>query len=283
MSHKSAVPENELYEKADVIGIDLNPTEKARVALVLDIVHESGPRSVLDVGCGDGRITNAINAPVVIGTDFSRTAMEMVERGKVVSTLPHLPFDSGSFDMVLCTEVIEHLDQETYVATVQELKRVASRHILITAPLGEVLAASNTKCTHCGRVYQMYHHKRSFRRIELARLDRMMAGFKLVRDLQVGMTVDYTPSIICRLDQTVCDGFLFWDGCVCPGCGRRNAPPPIGRGPETRKQRLRRRVLVKPARFLIRKGIINPVRWFYKRFRPYRHKWHFVRLYQRAE
>ena len=44
-----------------------------------------------------------------------------------------LPFPANSFDLVVCSEVLEHLDDVRQA--VSELTRVSARHVLISVPL----------------------------------------------------------------------------------------------------------------------------------------------------
>ncbi len=95
---------------------------------------------VLDVGCGTGRHTCAVSRcckNMVIGTDIDFNALKEtrrrlvwerklgVQRGSwalVVSDVGKLPFKDEYFDLVICSEVMEHIvDQETAIS---ELVRV---------------------------------------------------------------------------------------------------------------------------------------------------------------
>jgi 2-polyprenyl-3-methyl-5-hydroxy-6-metoxy-1,4-benzoquinol methylase len=76
--------------------------------------------ALLDAGCGDGRylaaVARARGAARVVGTDISerildtaRTAAAPFEPELVRANLESLPFADGQFDVVLCSQVIEHL------------------------------------------------------------------------------------------------------------------------------------------------------------------------------
>jgi SAM-dependent methyltransferase len=88
----------------------------------------------LDAGCGDGRHLAALARSGdwprrVIGTDISariletaRVAVHPLEPELVQANIEALPFEDGAFDLVLCTQVIEHLLDPA--AGVRELARV---------------------------------------------------------------------------------------------------------------------------------------------------------------
>jgi len=67
----------------------------------------------LDVGCGDGVIGRALDAPLVVGFDISpacaRLARERGIRACVADATANLPFGDGVFDTVYCADVLHHL------------------------------------------------------------------------------------------------------------------------------------------------------------------------------
>jgi SAM-dependent methyltransferase len=93
---------------------------------------------VLDLGAGDGRLSEALDAGQLTLADVSAVALararERVPGARVVELEPDaaLPLEDSSFDLVLCAETIEH------VRDVQLLLSEARR---VLAP-GGVLAVS---------------------------------------------------------------------------------------------------------------------------------------------
>jgi SAM-dependent methyltransferase len=87
-------------------------------------------KRVLDVGCGHKPYFPFFaGASEYVGVDMAGNP-----DADVVGTVESLPLADGSFDIVLCTQVLEHVDDPA--AAVRELHRV-------TAPGGRVLASTH--------------------------------------------------------------------------------------------------------------------------------------------
>lgn len=101
-----------------------DPALDRKFQRVCELVAEQLPcERYLDAGCGDGRYLGALaGLPArprrIEATDISGRILEVacaaaadagVEVEPVRANLEALPFPDGSFDVVLCTQVIEHL------------------------------------------------------------------------------------------------------------------------------------------------------------------------------
>lgn len=105
------------------------------------VVAPLNPLRILDAGCGEGftllKLYELKVGKELAGIDYSRvaigTAREMFPYLNVkVGDIYKLPFKENSFDLVICTEVFEHL--ENPVGALKEIERVASKYALITVP-----------------------------------------------------------------------------------------------------------------------------------------------------
>jgi SAM-dependent methyltransferase len=99
------------------------------------------PGSVLDAGCGEGHVTGwiaeAFPAAQVAGVDGRDDALASLRARcpgveAAVGDVYSLPFPDGAFDVVVCTEVMEHLEEPE--RGLAELARVASRALVLTVP-----------------------------------------------------------------------------------------------------------------------------------------------------
>ncbi|MDQ4080356.1 MAG: class I SAM-dependent methyltransferase, partial [Gemmatimonadota bacterium] len=88
---------------------------------------------LLDAGCGAGgflrwaRTTGAFDE--VAGVDVASAAIDLARRRVPeadlrVAALAELPFEPGSFDVVVTNDVLQHIPLDDVSASVRELRRV---------------------------------------------------------------------------------------------------------------------------------------------------------------
>lgn len=129
----------------------------------------------LDYGSGLGYLLEHLLAQGLecSGAEFSQEAVALVNekfkahprwRGaRLVSGFP-LPFDEAEFDVVTCTETLEHLSDELLAGVVSEMRRIVRPGglVLFTTPHAEDLEQSMTYCPFCDAEYHRVQHVRSF-------------------------------------------------------------------------------------------------------------------------
>jgi SAM-dependent methyltransferase len=112
-----------------------------------DFVRSLGAAdSVLDLGCGDGRLTERIGARELTGADVSAVALERARRRlrevRLVELDPDapLPFEDGEFDLVVCAETIEHVrDVQLFLSEIRRVLRPGGT-LALTTPVRPSLA-----------------------------------------------------------------------------------------------------------------------------------------------
>jgi methionine biosynthesis protein MetW len=114
--------------------------ETVRIGIMLNLIGTG--KQVLDVGCYDGQISALIKdrGNAVYGVDISESAVEMaMQRGiiaKVGDLDRGLPFPSDSFDVVLASEVVEHvLDVDLLMEEANRVLRRTGSAVLTTPNL----------------------------------------------------------------------------------------------------------------------------------------------------
>jgi ubiquinone/menaquinone biosynthesis C-methylase UbiE len=125
-----------------------------------------GTGAALDLGCGDGRLTAALDARELTAADVSPVALERARRrlpgARLVELEPDeaLPLEDNSFDLVLCAETIEH---------VRDVQLFLSEARRVLRPGGEL--ALTTPAARLGRPEDpLSPHLRRFTRASLARV-----------------------------------------------------------------------------------------------------------------
>jgi SAM-dependent methyltransferase len=90
-----------------------------------------------------------------------------------------IPFADGFFDVVVVSEVLEHLSDEILQKTLSEIHRVLSSggQIIGTVPARENLTDQLTVCPHCGENFHRWGHKQSF---DQYRMSNLLSQFFLV-------------------------------------------------------------------------------------------------------
>ncbi|MDY7010747.1 MAG: class I SAM-dependent methyltransferase [Planctomycetota bacterium] len=207
---------NDYYNQEGLFGRGPEPYQVQVLADVLDLLPED-IESVLDVGCGDGYITDALPEHLrVVGLDISEEALRHVKRPTRIGSITGIPFADGFFDLVMANDIIEHLPDGDYAGALDELSRVSSKYVLITAPHREHLAAQQARCAECGCVYHLNRHHRSFD--EWSFLDLFGGSLRPVEIRYSGDLIlsPPDPTIPIKHEQGF---FRTWEKGVCPDCG----------------------------------------------------------------
>ncbi len=97
--------------------------------------------TLLDIGCGEGALLSHLHAclggKTVLGVDLDMHELRMAKANVPFATVVRgtvyaIPFADRSADLVLCSEVLEHLAMPT--VALSELCRVAKSYCVLTVP-----------------------------------------------------------------------------------------------------------------------------------------------------
>jgi len=108
-----------------------------------ELWNQAAPRSVLDVGCGEGVLTHEwaqrLGERPIVGIDLDdpklRAEWEQRTRPNLsyrVEEATQLSFADDEFDVATAIEVLEHVPDPD--ATVAEMARVAERFVIVSVP-----------------------------------------------------------------------------------------------------------------------------------------------------
>lgn len=99
--------------------------------------------TILDVGCGMGHVVRNLlkRGYEVKGVDISQDAIKFfmpdLSKEKIVinAGVEKLPFGSNSFDLVFCSDVMEHIPIFDVADSIKELTRVTKKYLVLTINL----------------------------------------------------------------------------------------------------------------------------------------------------
>jgi SAM-dependent methyltransferase len=125
---------------------------------VIDGLGLPSPARVLDAGCGSGRnMVELASRGTVTGVELSDASVRVARErhvGEVVAgSVLSMPFASDSFDLAVCLDVIEHLDDDA--GALSELRRVVAPDgaLLVTVPAYQWLWSGHDEVNHHHRRY----------------------------------------------------------------------------------------------------------------------------------
>jgi SAM-dependent methyltransferase len=130
------------YEADTLRAEDHHWWYRGRRRIVIETVESlvpERPQRILDAGCGSGRnMVELARFGPVTGTDVSERALELASARGVgtvmMAPLERLPFEAGTFDVITCLDVVEHIRDD--VGALRELRRVVASdgRLLVTVP-----------------------------------------------------------------------------------------------------------------------------------------------------
>ena len=120
--------------------------------------------------------------------------------------------------MVLSSEVLEHLDDETLLFAIKEILRVANKYILITVPFNETLPSQWVKCSKCGQIFHAWGHVRRF---NLEILKKLFCDALLIEKRYLGPKETRLPCLLYLIAKKVGSAWGTNTGNItlCPECG----------------------------------------------------------------
>lgn len=193
-----------IFETADMILQDL---------ILQDVA------SVLEVGCGDGRVSKIVcDTFNLTGIDIDNVRIKAFPGKKIIADISNLPMKNNKFDLVFSSEVLEHLDDEVLLSAISEISRVAKKYILITVPFEETLPAQWIKCSKCGHIFHAWGHVRRF---NLGMLKKLFSDAPLIEKKYLSPKESRLPSLLYVIAKKVGNAWGTNTGnhTLCPECG----------------------------------------------------------------
>lgn len=137
--------------------------EEERIAHLLQVIPK-GYSTVLDAGARYGYISERI-APYfdsVTALDLDAPKIEHPKITCVQGDITQLSYPDQFFDVVLCSEVLEHIPTHLLEKSCSELSRTAKHYVIIGVPYKQDTRVGRTTCTQCGKVNPPWGHVNVF-------------------------------------------------------------------------------------------------------------------------
>jgi SAM-dependent methyltransferase len=214
---KATSEQQRIWEYFQNEGVDSFAQSRGRLEFLVRRLRP-GVRA-LNIGVGNGALEKmAAGKGVDIWClDPSERAIENLRRdlrlGEKAQTgfCQAMPFPDGHFDVVVMSEVLEHLDDDVLDATLAEVKRVLrpEGRFIGTVPASEKLDDSVVVCPHCGIRFHRWGHKRSF---SVDSLTVILKQYFLVDSACEQFFIDWEAVSLWRKLQGLIKKFLSWRG-----------------------------------------------------------------------
>jgi SAM-dependent methyltransferase len=156
--------------------------------------------SVLDVGCGLSLKSKYIPAQIRVGVDIYPEYFKHIE-----SDVPYVVvkgdarnllaiFEPKSFDVVIATDIIEHLNKYEALAMIAQCEQIARKAVVLETPLGFIPQDMDIT-GHGGDEYQTHRSGWVGRDLEAMGYHVQYRDY-LMQDVQRHSTEDVLPEIV---------------------------------------------------------------------------------------
>lgn len=192
-----------------------------RKAQLFAALIPAGCRTVLDAGGGTGWATIGIREKCdVVTLDNCPESLSHAPGATILANVEALPCADRSFDLVMSSQVLEHLPGDVLDRTCSEMMRVAKNYLLVSVPYREALETRHVRCGFCQQVFHPDYHRRSFTEKGLATLfpQWLVAEWHVFGALSWGSGVtDFwrRPRALTR------DLPFATEHAICPECGKQ--------------------------------------------------------------
>ena len=151
-----------------VIPENTRRIEELRYRMLISKVRK-GSKKVLDMGCGNGELISMLaeKGYKCVALDLSKNRLAKFKNrakklgvAQIQGDATNIPLQYSSIDVIMCSEVLEHL--KDYEKVFKQMNRILKPHgrIVVSVPYKEELM--DLVCPHCGKRFVPHGHLHSF-------------------------------------------------------------------------------------------------------------------------
>jgi len=129
----------------DLLRAEIDPAFALRARFIFEEVEKTKPKKVLDAGCGRGFYVNSLSyydfIKEIHGIDLNSTYLAIAKNNIIgnkriflkQSSIYTLPYPDNYFDFIICSEVIEHVDDKKAISEIYRVLKKGGK-LIITVP-----------------------------------------------------------------------------------------------------------------------------------------------------
>jgi hypothetical protein len=204
-----------------------SPSERKRASDILDLMPTQGRRA-LDVGANEGYFSMlmADRFESVTALDVKKLDIDHPRVTCVLGSAAEMQFADGTFDFVLCSEVLEHVPPPVLNKVCQEIQRVCNSRILVGVPYRQDIRVGRTTCSSCGERRPPFGHVNTF---DEHRIQKLFDKFNIETVSFIGSARSRTNWLSAALMDFAGNPYGDYRGAICSRCGNpKKSPPPMG-------------------------------------------------------
>jgi len=215
---------NKLYDEGP--GNCLSPHRSQLHRKILDLIPDK-INNILDAGCGGGELMYYLSKKIdceIEGVDSSKIGVRNVVKNYSlkanVGDLKNLNmFEDKSFDLIICSEVTEHIQDDDLIKVLNEFMRISRKHIIITNPYKENLRFYQIECKNC---YTKYHPAGHIQSVDEKFISKFLKKFNTNYKFYFSGEKNWQSTFFSNIYRML--GNHIVNGC-CPICGKESIRP----------------------------------------------------------
>lgn len=210
--------------ESDAVRYRQSEPEQLRTADLVRLLP-AGSANALDVGARDGHFSRVLteHATHVTALDLDKPQISHPQIECVKGDITELAFARDSFDLVVCTEVLEHVPPQLLERACSELARVSRGHVLVGVPYKQDIRVGRTTCLTCGAYNPPWGHINVFDEARLAALFEGLVAEQISYVGRNSASTNFVSSVMMDLAGNPYGTYEQEEPCI--RCGARLSRP----------------------------------------------------------